>query len=50
VQQIKIEVVGAETGQARLTSVRHAVSGYITRRQFGDQKYAVALTGNHIAN
>jgi hypothetical protein len=30
VQQIEIEVIGAETGEARLTSVRHAISGYIT--------------------
>jgi hypothetical protein len=50
VQQIEIEVISAETGEARLASVRHAVSGYITGRQFGDQKYAVALIGNHVAN
>src|SRR5262249_7070436 len=50
VQQIEIEVIGAETREARLASVCHAVSGYITGRQFGDQKYAVTLTGNHVAN
>ena len=50
VQQIEIEVISAETGEARLASVRHAVSGYITGRQFGDQKYVVALTANHVAN
>src|SRR5437764_8615926 len=50
VQQIEIEVIGAETREARLASVRHAVSGCITGRQFGDQKYAVALIGNHVAN
>jgi len=50
VQQLEIEVIGAETREARLASVRHAVSGYIAGRQFGDQKYAVALTGNDVAN
>ncbi len=50
VQQIEIEMIGAETGKARRASARHAVSGYITGRQFGDQKYAIALTGNHVAN
>ena len=50
VQQIEIEMISAETGEARLASTRHAVSGHMTGRHFGDQEYAVALTGNHAAN
>ena len=50
VQQIEIEMISAETGEARLASTRHAVSGRVIGRHFGDQEYAVALTGNHVSD
>jgi hypothetical protein len=50
VQQIEIKMISAETGEARLTSARDAVSLYMIGQHLGDQEYAVALTGNHVAN
>src|SRR5437764_6182120 len=50
VQQIEIEMIGAETGEARLASPRDAVSRDVIGPHFGDQEYAVALTGNHAAD
>src|SRR5262249_11776462 len=50
VQQIEIERVSAETGEALLTSTRDAISGHVTSLHLGDQEYAITLTGNHVAN
>jgi hypothetical protein len=49
-QQVEIEMISAETAEARLTSPRDAVSPHMIGRYFGDQEYAVALTGNHAAD
>ena len=46
VQQIKIEVVSAETGKARLASARGTLFHDMSGPYFGNQKYAVALPGN----
>src|SRR5215469_18521763 len=49
VREVKIEVFSPETGKARLASAHNGVS----RRHvihFGDQEYAVALTGNRAAD
>ena len=49
VREVEIEVFSAETGEACLASTRDGIS----RRHvvhFGDQEYAVALTGNHVAD
>src|SRR5439155_4191747 len=43
VQQIKIEMISAETGEARVASPCDAVSRNVTRPDFGDQEYPVAL-------
>jgi hypothetical protein len=50
VQQIEIEIVSAETGEARLASARDAISGHVIGLHLGDQEYAVTLTGNYVAN
>ena len=50
VQQVEIEMISAETGEARLASPRDAVSRHVSGPHFGDQEYAVALTGNHAAD
>ena len=47
-------MISAETGEARLTSARDAVSLYMIGQHLGDQEYAVALawairSGNVIA-
>src|SRR6266705_4950681 len=49
-QQVEIEMVGAETGEARLAGPRDAVSRHVIGPHFGDQEYAVALTGDHAAD
>src|SRR3981081_1820702 len=53
-QQIEIEMVGAETSQARLASPRDAIARHFTRHfpglHLGHQEYALALTGNHVTN
>jgi hypothetical protein len=49
VQQIQIEVVGAEMAEASLASTRHAVSRQFVGLHFGNQEYAVALTGDYVA-
>jgi hypothetical protein len=46
-QQIKIKILGAETGEARFTSARHAIAAHLVCFHFGDHKYAVTLTGNN---
>ena len=43
-------MISAETGEARLASTRDAVSRHVIGPHFGDQEYAVALTGNHAAD
>ena len=50
VQQVEIEMISAETGEARLASTRDAVSRHVIGLHLGDQEYAVALTGNHAAD
>ena len=50
VQQVEIEMISAETGEARLASARDAVSRHMIGPHLGDQEYAVALTGNHAAD
>src|SRR5438132_10716189 len=49
-QQIEIEMVGAETSQARLASTRDAPSRQLVGLHLGDQEYTVALTGKHATN
>jgi hypothetical protein len=49
VQQIQIEVVSAETAEASLASTRHAVFRHFVGLHFGNQEYAVTLTGDHVA-
>jgi len=49
-QQIEIEIVGAETGEARLTGTRDAIASHVIGLNLGDQEYVVTLTGNHVAN
>jgi hypothetical protein len=43
-------MISAETGEARLASARDTVSRHVTGPHLGDEEYAVALTGNHVAN
>ena len=50
VQQIKVEVIGAEPIKARRTGPRDAVAGHVARPHFGDQKDAIALAGNDAAD
>jgi hypothetical protein len=50
VQQVEIEMIGAEAGEACLASTRDAVSCYVAGPHLGDEEYVVALTGNHPAN
>jgi hypothetical protein len=47
VQQVKIEMVGAETGEARLTGTRNAITFHVIGPYFGDEEYVVALTSDH---
>jgi hypothetical protein len=49
-QQVEIEMISAETGEARLASARDAVSRHVIGQHLGDQEYAVALIGNHVAD
>ena len=49
-QQIEIEMVGAETSEARLASTGDAISRHLIGLHLGDQEYTVALTGNHVTN
>src|SRR6516162_7046390 len=50
VQEIEIEMVSPETGKARLTSARDTISACMRRPYLGDYEYAIALTGNHVAD
>src|ERR1700735_740976 len=47
-QQIQIEMVGAKTREARRASTGDAISGDLIGLHFGDQEYAIALTGDHV--
>src|SRR6516164_8194675 len=49
-QQVEIEMISAETAEARVASLRDAVSHNVIGPHFGDQEYAVALTGNHASD
>jgi hypothetical protein len=49
VQQIQIEVVSAETAEASLASMRQAISRHFVGLHFGNQEYAVTLTGDYVA-
>src|SRR5215469_16374376 len=49
-QQVEIEMISAETAEARVASLRDAVSHHVIGPHFGDQEYAVALTGDHVAD
>jgi hypothetical protein len=49
-QQIEIEMIGAQTGEATLTSTHHAISGHLIGFHLGDQEGTVTLTGDRVAN
>src|SRR5580658_8844987 len=49
-QQIEIQILGAETSEARRASTRDAIAGHLIALHLGDQEYAVALTGNHVTD
>src|SRR6516225_12017268 len=49
VREVKFEVFSPETGEARLASARDGISCRHVIH-FGDQEYAVALTGNRAAD
>src|ERR1035441_5243285 len=49
-QQIEIQMLAAETSEARRASTRDAIAGHLIALHLGDQEYAVALTGNHVTN
>src|SRR5260221_5590373 len=48
--QIKIQVLAAETSEARRASTRDAIAGHLIALHLGDQVYAVALTGDHFTD
>src|SRR5215813_10733711 len=50
VQQIEIEIISAETSEARLTSARDAVSRHVAGPHLRYQEYAIALTSDHAAD
>src|SRR5262249_35323882 len=50
VQQIQIEIIRAETGEAFLARPRDTVARHMTGRDFRHQEYAIALTGYHTAD
>src|ERR1700674_733082 len=47
-QQIEIQMLAAETSEARRASTRDAVARHLIALHLGDQEYAVALTGNRV--
>src|SRR6516164_6611722 len=49
-QQIKIEIIGAETAKARFTSTCHGPSSDVIGFYLGDHEGAVTLAGNHALN
>jgi hypothetical protein len=50
VQQIQIEIVSTETGEASVTSMRHGISSHLIGFHLGDHEGTVTLTGNHAFN
>src|ERR1700683_5166713 len=46
-QQIQIQIPGAEASEARRASTRDAIAGHFVALHLGNQEYAVALIGNH---
>src|SRR3984893_10087150 len=49
-QQIEIQMLAAETREARLGSKRDAIARHFIALHLGDQEYAVALNGTHVTN
>src|SRR5437763_15623306 len=49
-QQVKIEILSAETAEARLASPRNASIRHVIRPDFRDEEHAVALAGNDAAD
>src|SRR3981081_1124675 len=49
-QQIEIQMLAAETSEARRASTRDAIARHLIALHLGHQEYAVALTGNHVTN
>jgi len=49
-QQIEIEMVGAETSEARRAGTGDAISRHFIGLHLGDQEYTVALTGNGVTD
>src|ERR1043166_6155757 len=47
VQQIEIEMIGAETREARGAGTRNAVARHVGGPDFGHQEHALALAGDH---
>src|ERR1700739_4043287 len=50
VQQIEIEVVGAETRETRRASPRDAIAGDLLGLDLRDQEHALALAGNRVTD
>src|SRR5215469_11472581 len=49
-QKVEIEMIRAETGQARLARARDAVCRHMSLPDLGDQKHTIALTSNRTAD
>ena len=49
-QQVEIEIVSSETTKACVASARHQLPRNFVVLDFGNQEYAVSLTGNHVAD
>src|SRR5262245_62793162 len=45
-QEIKIEMIGAEALETRFTGARNAIAGHVVGPHLGHEKNAIALTGN----
>ena len=43
-------MVSSETGEARLAGALNTIPDRVARLHVGGQEYAIALTGNHVAN
>src|SRR5208282_777131 len=49
-EQVKIQMIGAETSEARLASTGDAISSHFITFHLGDQEYLVAPTGNRLTD
>ncbi len=49
-QEVEIEMVGAEAFEARLASARDAVSRHVVGPHFGHEENAIALAGDRTTN